>query len=164
MVTKKNGKKKPGRHTKLTPDIQSEIVELLKAGNYIDTACGVAGISKKTFYEWMKKANASNRSNRYTVFRNAVKKAQCWSEARDVAIIARHSEESWQASAWRLERKFPDKWGRQKLEVEHSGKIESSVSHIDETDREVIKRALAQVAQRAKETPMVDEDEDDEDY
>ncbi len=158
MVIKHKGKKRLGRPTKLTAEMQSEIVELLKAGNYIETACAVAGLHKSTFYDWMKIADASTHKNKYTNFSDAVKKAQAWSEARDVAIIARHSEKYWQAAAWRLERKYPDRWGRQKLEIEHTGKIESDVSHINETDREVIKRALAMVAQTAKQTVEYDED------
>ena len=162
MVIKHKGKKRMGRPTKLTAEMQSEIVELLKAGNYIETACAVAGLHKSTFYDWMKIADASTHKNKYTNFSDAVKKAMAWAEARDVAIIARHSEKYWQAAAWRLERKYPDKWGRQKLEIQHSGKIDAEVSHIADTDREVIKRALALVAQTAKQTVEYDEDSEDD--
>ena len=162
MAIKHKFGKKMGRPTKLTADIQSEIVELIKAGNYIETACAVAGLHKSTFYDWMKIADASTNKNKYTNFSDAVKKAMAWAEARDVAIIARHSEKYWQAAAWRLERKYPDKWGRQKLEVQHSGKIDAEVSHIADTDREVIKRALALVAQTAKQTVEYDEDSVDD--
>ena len=162
MVIKHKCKKRMGRPTKLTAEMQSEIVELLKAGNYIETACAVAGLHKSTFYDWMKIADASTHKNKYTNFSDAVKKAMAWAEARDVAIIARHSEKYWQAAAWRLERKYPERWGRQKLEVQHSGKIDADVSHIADTDREVIKRALALVAQTAKQTVEYDEDSVDD--
>ena len=162
IIMKSSKSKKMGRPTKLTPDIQSEIVELLKAGNYIETACAVAGLHKSTFYDWMKIADASTHKNKYTNFSDAVKKAMAWAEARDVAIIARHSEKYWQAAAWRLERKFPERWGRQKMEIQHSGKIDAEVSHIADSDRVVIKRALALVAQTAKETVEYDEDSVDD--
>ena len=162
MVIKHKGKKRMGRPTKLTAEMQSEIVELLKAGNYIETACAVAGLHKSTFYDWMKIADASTHKNKYTNFSDAVKKAMAWAEARDVAIIARHSEKYWQAAAWRLERKYPERWGRQKMEIEHTGKIDAEVSHIADSDRVVIKRALALVAQTAKETVEYDEDSEDD--
>ena len=162
MVVKHKGKKRMGRPTKLTAEMHSEIVELIKVGNYIETACAVAGLHKSTFYDWMKIADASTHKNKYTNFSDAVKKAMAWAEARDVAIIARHSEKYWQASAWRLERKYPERWGRQKLEVQHSGKIDADVSHIVDSDREVIKRALAFVAQTAKQTVEYDEDSGDD--
>ena len=55
MYNKKKISKKQGRPTKLTPELREEIVELLKAGNYIKTACAVVGINKTTFYQWLKK-------------------------------------------------------------------------------------------------------------
>ena len=162
MVVKHKGKKRMGRPTKLTAEMHSEIVELIKVGNYIETACAVAGLHKSTFYDWMKIADASTHKNKYTNFSDAVKKAMAWAEARDVAIIARHSEKYWQAAAWRLERKYPERWGRQKLEVQHSGKIDADVSHIADTDREVIKRALGFVAQSAKQAAEYDENSEDD--
>ena len=151
MATKiRRTPKKTGRPSKLTPELEAEIVELIKVGNYVETACGVVGIGKTTFYEWMKKANASVRFNRYVRFRNAVEKAQAWSEARDMAIISKASEKYWQAAAWKLERKFPEKFGRQKLEMEHTGKINANITHIEAMDRVVIKEALDIVAQSAK--------------
>ncbi len=56
MVIEKKGKKKTGRPIKLTATMQSELVELIKAGNYIEVACPLAGIHKSTYYDWMKKA------------------------------------------------------------------------------------------------------------
>ncbi|MDP3065449.1 MAG: IS630 transposase-related protein [Methanobacteriaceae archaeon] len=53
---------KMGRPTKLTQEIQDEIVEYLKTGNYVETACQLAGIATSTYYEWLKKADKSSRS------------------------------------------------------------------------------------------------------
>ena len=82
-------RKKTGRPSKLNLELEAEIVELIKLGNYVETACGVVGIGKQRFIESMKKAKASVRYNKYVRFRNAVEKAQAWSEARDIAIITR---------------------------------------------------------------------------
>lgn len=49
-------KTKMGRPSKLTPERQDEIVELLKAGNYVETACALVGVGRSTFYDWMEKA------------------------------------------------------------------------------------------------------------
>ena len=162
MVIEKKGKKKTGRPIKLTATMQSELVELIKAGNYIEVACPLAGIHKSTYYDWMKKARSSKRANKYTAFSDTIKKAHAFSEARDVALIARAGEKYWQAAAWRLERKYPERWGRQKLEVQHTGKVEADVSYIADTDREVIKRALDFVAQSAKQTVENDEDSEED--
>jgi type IV secretory pathway TrbF-like protein len=151
MVTKKKtGNKKPVSRGKLTPQIEADIVELIKAGNYVDHACSTVGIHKSTYYDWLAKAKASTRYNKYVRFSDAVEKAQGWSIARDVAIITKASEKYWQAAAWKLERKHPDRFGRQRVDVQVTGKIDATVTHITKSDQEVIREALGLVAQSAK--------------
>lgn len=128
---------KMGRPTKLTPEVRKNIVDAIQAGNYIETAAAYAGISKPALYDWLKRGAkekqrlAKNPRARilkeeaiYVDFSNAVEKALATAEVRDVLIIGRAAEEQWQAAAWRLERKFPDRWGRRKLDIEHSGGLE----------------------------------------
>ncbi|HXF72327.1 MAG TPA: hypothetical protein VNO79_06935 [Actinomycetota bacterium] len=53
-------------------------------------------------------------------FRDAVERALVEAEVADVALIERAAQEGhWQAAAWRLERMFPDRWGRRR--IEHTG-------------------------------------------
>lgn len=114
-----------GRPTKLTPKLQEEIVQVIRAGNYVETACSFVGINKTTFYDWLKRgareqarlekdssAKIDPQERIYLNFSNAIKKAEAEAEARDVIIIGKAAEHQWQAAAWRLERKFPSKWGR----------------------------------------------------
>jgi transposase len=107
-------KKSVGRPTKLTQELQDEIVQWLKAGNYVETVCHLVGINKSTFYDWLKQgARAKRSSNRMYQFSNAVKKAMAFSESADLALIQKASiSGTWQASAWRLERRYPQRWGR----------------------------------------------------
>lgn len=106
--------KSKGRPSCLTAKVEKEFVELLKSGCYIETACAVVGIGRSTYYDWIKRANDSLESNRYTKFRDKVRKAQAWAEARDVIIVSRHAEHNWRAAAWLMERKYPQRWGRRK--------------------------------------------------
>ena len=39
----------------LPPEFQKELIEYIEAGNYVATACKAVGISKVTFYNWIKK-------------------------------------------------------------------------------------------------------------
>ena len=123
-----------GRPTKLDYKVQEKIVQAIKAGNYIETAAAYAGISKSTLYDWLKRGErekqrvAKNPRYRirksekiYVEFSDAVEKALAEAEVRDVLLIGKAAEEQWQAAAWRLERKFPDRWGRRV--IEHSGDI-----------------------------------------
>jgi hypothetical protein len=52
-------------------------------------------------------------NQQYRQFREAVEKAKAAAEIRDVVLIDKAAQDgSWQAAAWKLERKFPQKWGR----------------------------------------------------
>ena len=101
----------PGRPTKLTPAVQALIVQALEAGNVLDTAGPYAGIDKATLYRWLK-AGRKAKSGIHREFCDAVEKAVARAEVRDVALIAKAAETQWQAGAWRLERRFPERWGR----------------------------------------------------
>ena len=48
----------PGRPTKLTPDVMTQVESLFRAGNYIETACEFVGITKPTFYDWRRRGQA----------------------------------------------------------------------------------------------------------
>src|SRR5690606_31176789 len=102
-------------------------------GAYIETAAAYAGINKSTLYDWMKRG-ARAKSGKYKEFSNAIEKALAESEMRDLAVIAKASQENWQAAAWRLERKFPDRWGRRKAKSEIA-KIEAETEFIREKTR-----------------------------
>lgn len=156
-----------GRPSKLTPKIQEEILRVIKSGNYIETACAYVGINKSTFYEWLKRgarekdrveknprAKVRKSEKPYVDFSNAVEKALAQAEIRDVAIIGKAAEENWQAAAWRLERKFPERWGRkEKYALEHTGKdggpIETShteqidLSNLTDKELEQLERIIA---------------------
>jgi transposase len=105
-------KRPPGRPTRLTPELQAKLCDAIRAGNYMETAAAFAGIRKATLHNWLRRG-ARQSQGIYHAFSEAVEKALADSEARDVALIAKAAAEGqWQAAAWRLERKFPDRWGR----------------------------------------------------
>ncbi len=100
-----------GRHSKCTPEVTDKIITALRAGNYIETAAAYAGICRAALYEWLR-LGARGGSEVHEKFAADVEEALAFSEVRDVAVIAKASTEQWQAAAWRLERRHPDKWGR----------------------------------------------------
>lgn len=113
-----------GRKTKLTPAIQARIVEVIAAGNYLETAAAHAGINKQTLHKWLSWGERQGRGL-YKQFAEAVRKAQADSETRDVLLISKAAQEgAWQAAAWMLERKHPARWARRdRLDVNASGSI-----------------------------------------
>jgi len=109
-----------GRKTKLNPQLQERICQLISAGNYIKTACQAVGISEQTYINWMKRGEKSQKGL-YFEFFESVKKAEAQSIARNVAVIQSAAKDTWQAAAWWLERKHPQDWGK-KERHEHVGK------------------------------------------
>ena len=116
----KKDKNKGGRPSILTPELIKTICATVKAGNYIETAAAVAGIHKDTLYDWLKKA--SSKGGIYAEFSDAIKKALAESEARDVLIISEASKTNWTAAAWKLERRFAERWGR-KDHIDFKGEV-----------------------------------------
>ena len=124
-----------GRPTKLTSELQSRIVQAIQAGNYIETAAAYAGISKNTLFDWLRRgarekervagkprARVRKEEAPYVEFSDSVEKALAEAEVRDVVNVMKAADGGqWQASAWRLERKFPDRWG-------HKAKIQQEIS------------------------------------
>ena len=117
-----------GRPTKLNEQTHEAIVTAVRNGNYVETAAQAAGISTRSFYHWMERGEAdyeADLDSPFSQFFQAVQKAKAESEKIDLDLIAKAAGEgSWQAAAWRLERRFPDKWGKNdRMKIEHAGSI-----------------------------------------
>ena len=128
---------------KLNPEISAKICDAIRAGNYIETAAAYAGISRDTLYRWLKKG-ARNPSSKYGAFHVTVQQALAASEIRDVALIAKAATDQWQAAAWRLERRYPEKWGR-KERHEHTGKDGGAIEFSAKADDALLHK-LARLA------------------
>lgn len=132
--------KKPGsggRPTKLTAELQQKIVNAMRGGAYLETAAALVDVNRFTLQRWLKKGARSKNSD-YGRFCVAVERAMAEAEMRDLAVIDKaangtaaeldengkqvraESPRNWHAAAWRLERKFPKKWGRTE-KFEHTG-------------------------------------------
>lgn len=116
------------RPSKLTPEVQTLVVEMLQAGNFIETAAAAAGIDRDTIRQWLKRG-ARAKSGKFRRFRDEVVKAMAESEAGLIALVGNAAiggdgvRGQWQAAAWLLERKFPEKYARRQ-------KIEAKVTQI----------------------------------
>ncbi|MBX2987871.1 MAG: hypothetical protein KF802_08225 [Bdellovibrionaceae bacterium] len=108
---------------KLTEQLIETIAQAIRVGAYVETAVALAGVSKDSFYRWLRQAESDDSTPLTVKLSDAVKKALAESEKRDLDVIDKAAQEGeWTAAAWRLERKFPNKWGRQsKVQLEHTG-------------------------------------------
>ena len=116
---------KMGAPLKINEEIIFQITKAVKNGNYIETASAYVNIDKTTLYDWLRRGRRERDRVRkdgrlrikkdeqiFVNFSHALEKALAEAEMRDVMIVGKAGETQWQASAWRLERKFPEKWGR----------------------------------------------------
>jgi len=105
------------RKTKLTPQVQADIVQALAVGAVHEHACEYAGIDHATFYRWLQKGEAGLAP--YREFCEVVKRAEAKAVVGWLAQIEQAARAgNWQASAWRLERRYPKIWGRQVVDAE----------------------------------------------
>lgn len=122
---KKATKNTLGRPTLLTEKLTKEVAKYIKNGAYIETAAALAGISPTTFHLWLrtgkrlrvkeeKGGKLTKADLLHVSFSHAIEKAQAFSEYNDIQLIGQHAKTEWAAAAWRLERKFPEKYGRAK--------------------------------------------------
>lgn len=100
-----------GRKITLTAEMQTRVVDLLRAGVMPDLAAQVAGIPRSTFYLWLK-TGREGKDSKLTRFAVEVDKARGEGEARHVAQIAQQAKKDWRAGAWLLSRSNPDRYGQ----------------------------------------------------
>jgi hypothetical protein len=131
MAKKKKDKQwRVGQPTKCTPELIAQFENVLRSGNYVETACGFLGLSVNTFYRWQGYAKAAfERAEKGGVlteddkvwiqFTQAVTRARAHAEVAAVARI-RHAatEGDTAADQWFLERAFPGRWGRRQHHME----------------------------------------------
>ncbi len=115
-----------------TPEQTKALCALFQNSHYADTACAKVGINERTFYRWMEKG-AKAKSGVFSQFCQAIKLAQAESEIIELSEIKNAAmgkdgqAPSWQARAWILERRYPQKWGR-KIRAEVSGPAPSDAN------------------------------------
>ena len=103
----------PGKPSTLRePETVQLLLASIRDGNYRETACRQAGISKVTFYNWLKRAEQGDEAAQ--AFVNALEKAEADAEAETVRNVRHASKlpQFWAAGMTWLERKSPDRWGK----------------------------------------------------
>lgn len=116
------------RPTKYTPETVKLITDAIRLGATFRIACDYAGISEDTFALWRK---------RYPDFADAVKGAEGKGAIGWLAKIeAAANEGTWQAAAWKLERRYPHEYGKTVVDqnTNHSGEMTIRVQYADDTD------------------------------
>jgi transposase len=92
------------RKSKYTPEVVKKITDAIRLGATYELAASYAGIAQSTFFEWM---------NTKPEFAEQVKEAEGAGAMQWLAKIEKAaSDGNWQAAAWKLERRYPERYGR----------------------------------------------------
>lgn len=110
-----------GRKSKYTPEVVKRFTDALRVGSTYKLACDYAGITEETLSQWRKK---------YPEFSEALKEAEGGAAIKWLALIDKAAQDgTWQAAAWKLERRYPESYGRTVTSQEHSGAVSITVKY-----------------------------------
>ena len=135
---------KKGRKSKLDSERQKKLLSAIRMGNDKKVACAVAGISEATLYRWLELAQKKNARAELREFRESLERAEAEAEVIKVGRINQAADNGrWQAAAWWLERKHPERWGQQtKIKAEVSGPNGEPIAISIEEARKVVLEML----------------------
>lgn len=102
---------------KLNDKIIERAKELASNGNYDYVIAGAIGIGRRTFYAWLQKGEADYEKGVSSIFRQfyeAMEESRSIAETEAVKGILAAGQKQWQALAWFLERRYPERWALKK--------------------------------------------------
>jgi hypothetical protein len=136
-----------GRPSKLTPKVQNIVLEGIKLGLTYEKVANLANVSRVTLRNWFKTGQKA-KSGPFFDFFNALQKAEAEGEMRNLEKIRQASlggqkvvtskeiyrdnqlleqitttkkaAPDWRAAAWILERRYPERWGKNKLNIDQT--------------------------------------------
>ena len=126
------GRKKGETHPqKLNRTICDKICEGVLKGNYITTVCRSVGINRRTYYEWKKKGEQGLEPYKQFYDRVTEAEAQAEMDILNVIYTSAVDQGNWLSSAWILERKYPNRFGKREqmaLQTDNDFKLEISTA------------------------------------
>lgn len=103
------------RPTRLDDVTAQRIIGAIAKGLPRDTAAKLGAIAPTTLYQWL--ARGRDGEEPYAQFLQRVKRAEAEAEDEMVARVRDAAATTWQAAAWWLERRRPQRWALRKVEA-----------------------------------------------
>jgi hypothetical protein len=102
-----------GRPSKLTAERRDDLTLLLAEGVPVGVAARSVGVSPRSLRRWLAEGDLRERVAELRSARRV--QPDAISEARLALLILKASEHDWRASAWWLERRWPERWGAERM-------------------------------------------------
>ena len=107
-----------GRPSKLTPETEVDLTLLLARGVPVKIAASATDVSPRSVRRWLheglRERVAEVRATEGAA-PGEVLHADATDEARMVVLLLRAND--WRASAWWLERRWPERWGAERMQT-----------------------------------------------
>lgn len=130
---------RPAKHTDAAV---TKLCQALQIGATYELACKYAGIRTQTLRNWLSAGEHAAPGTRARQVYEQVSAAEGVAAIGWLAKIeAAANEGTWQAAAWKLERRYPEQYGRQVLT--YAGQVNLTASPEWQQMRTTILRALA---------------------
>lgn len=126
-------KRKTGRPSRFVPRVKKAIIRAVELGSPYRLAVQSAGVGYTTFKRWMAQAEQDEEGGAFRTFRDDVKKAEGKAVEKWLEIIDKAANNgSWQAAAWKLERRYPERFGRRTIDVRADIREEKTITQRQE--------------------------------
>lgn len=117
-----------GRASTLTMGVVALVKVHFPTCMWQETFCNLIGVPRRTFSSWLRRGLQEHTAREkgkepgeeellYIALYEAVLAARAEYEAKNIAAIQAAASESWQAAAWLLERRYPQRWSRDRAEI-----------------------------------------------
>ena len=121
-----------GRKLTLTATKQSTLEDCFRRGLPIATACRIAGVARRSFYEWMQRGDQDEQP--FRDFSEAINKAQADGELELMDLVRTHAAEDPSSARYLLSIRNREAYGK-----DGSGPNITAESYAEATTAEVIK-------------------------
>lgn len=102
-MSRRAPRRNTGRRSGLTPELATQIVDLVARGNYLETSARACGVPPGTLWEWLKKGEDAakaiaegetlpDRARLFAEFTEAVARARADGEVKAVAVVEKVME------------------------------------------------------------------------
>jgi transposase len=107
-----------GRPTKLTPERRDDLTLMLAHGVPVGVAARSVDVSPRSVRRWLAEGDLRERvAELRTARRVDPDGSGARLQARLAVLILKASEHDWRASAWWLERRWPERWGAERMQA-----------------------------------------------